>query len=174
MQEAGVDVTSWDPDIYEGLKEDLAKRGTSLVRLREPREDGVQVGLQRTGAYVKILGSGTHVLYPEGFEDHKDCTCPSIFIASTENHRTLHDHAIQFANDHFGITAHPGLVYNWPPGIWPDIEIQEEWKAEYPIPLIYSAWPVTLELTPGNFDPENPLVSRVDGSKWVWVKCPVN
>ena len=170
MKTHGVDVAAWNPEVYDRLKQEMAEPGTSIVHLRTPRDDGAKVGIQRRGAYVKVLGWGSHVLYPKGFAEHNGCDSPTAFVMDSRDDKQIYDHAKRFVRDHFGIEADPGLVYNWPPGIWPDIRVQE--KIEYPIPFTYEAWPVSVELRPGQFDPTRELTSKVDGSVWVWIERP--
>lgn len=169
MKEYGVDVTTWDPKVYNRLKQEMTEPGTSITFLSEPR-DGHQLGIQRLGMYVKVLGQ-QHVLYPKGFTDHEDCACPTAFVLlQRRGHKTEYDYATNFILRHFGIKAVKGAACNFPPGIWPDIKVQEQ--IEYPIPFTYHAWPVSVELEPDQFDPSETLVSQVDGSEWVWVKRP--
>jgi hypothetical protein len=170
MRNQGIDVTSWKPEIYDRLKLEMSRPGTSIVYLGQPRDDGAKIGVQRRGVYVKVLGGGSHVLYPKEFKDHKGCQSPTTFVLDSVNDKQVYDHAKRFVRDHFGIEPDPGLVYNWPPGIWPDIRIQE--MVEYPIPFTYEAWPVSVELRTEQFDPAQLLASKVDGSEWAWVQRP--
>lgn len=169
MKSHGVDVTTWDPEVYDRLKREMSEPGTSIVHLRKAWDDA-RIGVQRRGVYVKVLGWGSHVLYPKGFIKHKGCECPTTFVMDRKGNKQVYDHATRFVREQFGIEPDPGLVYNWPPGIWPDIKVQE--TIAYPIPFTYEAWPVSVELRPEQFDPIQELVSQVNGSKWVWIKRP--
>jgi hypothetical protein len=169
MKSAGVDVTTWDPEVYNRLKQEMKETGTSIVYLREPT-DNAKFGIRRHGVYVKVLGWGSHVLYPKDFTEHEGCLCPTIFILTRRTDKSGYEVASNFVRNHFGIEPDPGLVCNFPPGIWPDIKVQE--SIEYPIPFTYEAWPHTVELRPGQFDPTEVLVSKIDDSEWVWVSRP--
>jgi len=170
MKEHGVDVTTWNPAIYDQLKLEMSQTGTSIVALSQPRDDGAKIGVRRRGIYVKVLGWGSHVLYPKGFKSQEGCKSPAAFVMEGKDDKDVCDHAKRFMRDHFGIRPEPGLVCNFPPGIWPDISVQE--AVEYPIPFAYEAWPVSVELRSEQFDPTQKLVSKVDGSEWVWIKRP--
>lgn len=169
MKASGVDVTTWSTKVYDRLKLEMSEPGTSIVQLQQPRCDGMKIGIQRRGAYVKVLGN-LHVLYPENFTEHQGCESPTSFVMDHKNDKDIYDHATRFVHENFGIKVDPGLVYNWPPGFWPDIKIQE--TIEYPIPFTYEAWPVSAELLSDQFDPSQEMVSQIDGSKWHWVKRP--
>lgn len=170
MKEHGVDVTTWDPEVYDRLKKEMSEPGTSIVHLSEPRDGDAKIGVKRRGGYVKILGAEKHVLYPKGFIEHQGCHCPTSFVMDNGKHKSEYDYAIFFVRDHFGITAEPGAAFNFPPGTWPDIKVQE--VIEYPIPFTYEAWPVSVELSSGQFDPTKELISKIDGSRWVWAERP--
>lgn len=170
MKAHGVDLTTWDPETYDRFTQEMSEPGTSIVYLRQARDDGIKICVQRRGVYVKVLGWGSHVLYPKGFDEHQGCKSPTSFVMDSQDDKKVYDNAKRFVHDHFGIKPDPGLVCNWPPGLWPDIHVQE--KTEYPIPFTYEAWPVSVELLPEQFDPTQELTSKIDGSVWVWVQRP--
>lgn len=169
MKEHGVDITAWDQAIYERLKQEMNVPGTSIISLQQP-QDGQKLGIQRRGVYVKVLGTGTHVLYPKNLKEHEGCLCPTAFIMFNGSDEDVYAPAKRFLRDHFDLAADPGLVYSWPLGIWPDIKVQE--RIEYPIPFTYEAWPVSVELTADQFDSSEVLISKIDGSEWVWIHRP--
>jgi len=168
MKECGVDVTTWDTATYDKLRAEM-QAGTATIVRRTGLPDGHQIAVGRPGIYAKVLGA-KHVLYPKGFADHQGCQCPTAFVPTIKEDKSEYEHSIRFVRDHFGIEAVPGAAFNFPPGAWPAIEVQEE--IEYPIPFSYEAWPVSIELTSEQYDPAKEMVSQIDGTVYVWVKRP--